>query len=113
MVIRRSLFAAAALVLASVAGPAAAADVVDGPFVWVVGARPVVREVVARPRVTVVRPQAAIVRQAAYGCGCLGLRWGGAYETYVDLPWGGLRDSCAPVVRRVMRTKRVVLSRKG
>jgi len=113
MVIRRRLFAAAALALASVAGPAAAADVVDGPFVWVVGARPVVREVVTRPRVTVVRPQAAIVRQAAYGCGCLGLPWGGAYETYVDLPWGGLRESCAPVVRRVIRTKRVILSRKG
>ena len=111
MVIRRSLFAA--LALASVAGPAAAADVVDGPFVWVVGAPPVVREAVARPRLTVVRPQAAIVRQAAYGCGCLGLPWGGAYETYVDLPWGGLRASCAPVVRRVIRTKRVVLSRKG
>lgn len=113
MVIRRSLFAAGALALASVAGPAAAADVVEGPFVWVVGARPVVREVVARPRVTVVRPQAAIVRPAAYGCGCLGLPWGGAYETYVDLPWGGLRESCAPAVRRIIRTKRVVLSRKG
>ena len=113
MVIRHSLFAAAALALASVAGPAAAADVVDGPFVWAAGTRPVVREVVARPRVTVVRPQAAIVHQAGYGCGCLGLPWGGAYETYVDLPWGGLRESCAPVVRRVMRTKRVVLSRKG
>jgi hypothetical protein len=109
MVIRRSLFAAAAVALASVAGPAAAADVVDGPF----GARSVVREVVARPRVTVVRPQAAIVRRAAYDCGCLGLPWGGAYDTYVDLPWGGLRESCAPVVRRVIRTKRVVLSRKG
>ena len=112
MVIRRSLFAAA-LALASVAGPAAAADVVDGPFVRVVGARPVVREVVARPRVTFVRREAAIVRPTAYGCGCLGLPWGGAYETYVDLPWGGLRASCAPVVRRVIRTKRVVLSRKG
>jgi hypothetical protein len=73
----------------------------------------VVREVVARSRVTVVRPRAAIVRRAAYDCGCLGLPWGGAYETYVDLPWGGLRESCAPVVRRVIRTKRVVLSRKG
>lgn len=113
MVIRRSLFAAAAVALASVAAPAAAADVVDGPFVWVVGARPVVREVVARPRVAVVRRQAAIMHQAAYGCGCLGLPWGGAYDTYVDLPWGGLRESCAPVVRRVIRTKRVVLSRKG
>jgi hypothetical protein len=113
MVIRHSLFAAAALALASVAGPAAAADVVDGPFVWAAGTRPVVREVVARPRVTVVRREAAMVRQAAYGCGCLGLPWGGAYETYVDLPWGGLRASCAPVVRRVIRTKRVVLSRKG
>ena len=113
MVIRRSLFAAAALALASVAGPAASADVVDGPFIWVVGAPQVVREVVARPRVTVVRREAAVVRQAAYGCGCLGLPWGGAYGTYVDLPWGGLRASCAPVVRRVIRTKRVVLSRKG
>ena len=113
MVIRRSLFAAAAVALASVAGPAAAADVVDGPLVWVAGARPVVREVVARPRVTVVRREAAVVRQAAYGCGCLGLPWGGAYETYVDLPWGGLRESCAPVVRRIIRTHRVVLSRKG
>ena len=113
MVIRRSLFAAAAVALASVAGPAAAADVVDGPFVWVVGPRPAVREVVARPRVTVVRRQAAIVRQAAYGCGCLGLPWGGAYETSIDLPWGGLRASCAPVVRRVIRANRVVLSRKG
>ena len=113
MVSRRNLFAASALVMASVAGPAAAADVVDGPFVRVVGARPVVREVVARPRVTVVRREAAVVRQATYGCGCLGLPWGGAYETYVDLPWGGLRESCAPVVRRIIRTNRVVLSRKG
>ena len=113
MVIRRSLFAAAAVALASVAGPAAAADVVDGPFVWVVGARPVVREVVARPRVTIVRPRPVVVRRAAYDCGCLGLPWGGAYETSIDLPWGGLRDSCAPVVRRVIRTHRVVLSRKG
>jgi hypothetical protein len=113
MVIRRSLFAALALASVASAGPAGAADVVDGPFVGVVGARPEVREVVARPRVAVVRPQAAIMRQAAYGCGCLGLPWGGAYETYVDLPWGGLRASCAPVVRRVIRTKRVVLSRKG
>ena len=113
MVIRRSLFAAFALALASVAGPAAAADVVDGPFVWVVGARPVVREVVARPRVTIVRPRPVVVRRAAYDCGCLGLPWGGAYETAIDLPWGGLRESCAPVVRRVIRSHRVVLSRKG
>jgi len=71
MVIRRSLLAASTLALASVAGPAAAADVVDGPFVWVVGARPVVREVVARPRVTIVRPRPVVVRRAAYDCGCL------------------------------------------
>lgn len=113
MVIRRSLFAASALALASAAGPAGAADVVDGPFVWVVGARPVVREVVARPRVTVVRPRPVVVRRAAYDCGCLGLPWGGAYETSIDLPWGGLREPCAPGVGRVIRTSRVVLSRKG
>ena len=113
MVSRSCLLAASALALSGLVGPAVAADVVDGPFVWVVGARPVVREVVARPRVTVVRPQASIVRRAAYDCGCLGLPWGGAYETYIDLPWGGLREPCAPVVRRVIRTKRVVLSRKG
>jgi hypothetical protein len=113
MVSRRSLLAAASLGLASLAQPAVAADVVDGPFVWVVGARPVVREVVVRPRVTIVRPRAVVVRRAAYDCGCLGLPWGGAYETSIDLPWGGLREPCAPVVRRVIRTNRVVLSRKG
>jgi hypothetical protein len=113
MVIRSTLLAAAALALASAAGPAAAADVVDGPFVWVVGARPVVREVVARPRVTIVRPRPVVVRRAAYACGCLGLPWGGAYETSIDLPWGGLREPCAAAVRRVVRTNRVVLSVKG
>jgi hypothetical protein len=113
MVSRRVLAACAGLLaLASLAHPAAAADVVDAPFVWVVAPRPVVREVVVRPRVTLVRP-AAVVRRAVYGCGCLDLPWGGIRETYVDLPWGGLRPACAPVVRRVIRTHRVVLSRKG
>ena len=112
MVSRSLLAASAALALVSLGQPAAAADVVGGPFVWVVGARPVVREVVVHPRVTVVRPRAVVVRRAAYDCGCLGLPWGGAYETYIDLPWGGLRESCAPVVRRTV-IKRVVLSRKG
>jgi hypothetical protein len=111
--VNRLTLVAASLALASLAQPAAAADVVDGPFVWVVGARPVVREVVVRPRVTIVRPRAVVVRRAAYDCGCLGLPWGGAYETAIDLPWGGLRESCAPVVRRVIRTNRVILSRKG
>jgi hypothetical protein len=113
MVSHHTLVAASALALVSLARPAAAADVVDGRFVWVVGARPVVREVVVRPRVTVVRPRAVVVRRAAYDCGCLGLPWGGAYETYIDLPWGGLRESCAPVVRRTLIKQRVVLTRKG
>ena len=113
MVSRRNLLVACAAALAAISGPAAAADVVDAPFVWVVGARPAVREVVARPRVTIVRPRPVVVRRAAYDCGCLGLPWGGAYETSIDLPWGGLREPCAPVVRRVIRTHRVVLSRKG
>lgn len=89
-----------AAIAAASTGAAGAADY---------GGPPGYRERIVVEREVVVRPRKRVVIRQADPCPCLGLPWGGAYEAWVDLPWGGLRSACPPV-RRITR---VVVTRKG